>query len=48
MTERLRLLDALAEPLARAHAEIAPEEAAAGRLGLRYATNAPAPRRDAA
>jgi DNA replication and repair protein RecF len=41
VAERLRLLDALAEPLARAHAEIAPEEAAAGRLGLRYATNAP-------
>jgi DNA replication and repair protein RecF len=41
VAERLRTLDALAEPLARAHAEIAPEEAAAGRLGLRYATNAP-------
>jgi DNA replication and repair protein RecF len=41
VTERLRTLDALAEPLARAHAEIAPEEAAAGRLALRYATNAP-------
>ncbi|HEY6057493.1 MAG TPA: DNA replication and repair protein RecF [Candidatus Limnocylindrales bacterium] len=39
--ERLRLLDELAEPLARAHAEIAPEETAAGRLGLRYETNAP-------
>jgi DNA replication and repair protein RecF len=41
VAERLRLLDALAEPLASAHAEIAPEEAAAGRLGLRYSTNAP-------
>jgi DNA replication and repair protein RecF len=41
VTERLRTLDALAEPLARAHAEIAPEEAAAGRLALHYATNAP-------
>ncbi|HLQ47608.1 MAG TPA: DNA replication and repair protein RecF [Candidatus Dormibacteraeota bacterium] len=40
--ERLRLLADLAEPLARAHAEIAPEEAAAARLVVRYATNAPA------
>lgn len=40
--ERLRLLADLAEPLARAHAEIAPEEAAAARLIVRYATNAPA------
>ena len=39
--ERLRVLEAVAGPLARAHAEIAPEEAAAGRLGLRYTTNAP-------
>jgi DNA replication and repair protein RecF len=39
---RLRLLDDLALPLARAHAEIAPEEAAASRLAIRYATNAPA------
>ena len=31
----------LAGPLAAAHAEIAPDEAAAGRLTLRYATNAP-------
>ena len=30
-----------AEPLAAAHAEIAPDEAAAARLTLRYATNAP-------
>ena len=40
--ERLRLLGDLAAPLAAAHAEIAPEEAAAARLTLRYATNAPA------
>ena len=39
---RLRLLDDLAGPLARAHAEIAPDEAAASRLRIRYATNAPA------
>ena len=39
---RLRLLADLAAPLARAHAEIAPDEAAAARLGLRYATNAEA------
>jgi len=49
--ERLRLLRELAEPLARAHAEIAPDEAAAGRLTLTYATNAAAlpgePPRDA-
>ena len=32
--ERQRLLEALAGPLAAAHAEIAPEEAAAERLGL--------------
>jgi DNA replication and repair protein RecF len=42
VTERLRLLAELADPLARAHAEIAPDEAAAGRLILRYETNAPA------
>jgi DNA replication and repair protein RecF len=36
---RLELLDALALPLAAAHAEIAPGE---GRLTLRYSTNAPA------
>jgi DNA replication and repair protein RecF len=42
VAERLRLLADLAEPLARAHAEIAPEEAAASRLVVRYATNAPA------
>jgi DNA replication and repair protein RecF len=39
--ERLNVLATLAEPLARAHAEIAPEEAGAA-LGLRYETNAPA------
>jgi DNA replication and repair protein RecF len=38
---RLALLDALAAPLARAHAEIAPEEAGSA-LALRYETNAPA------
>jgi DNA replication and repair protein RecF len=41
VTERLRLLETLAGPLAAAHAEIAPDEAAEARLGLRYATNAP-------
>ena len=39
---RLRLLNDLAAPLARAHAEIAPDEAATTRLATRYATNAPA------
>ena len=39
--ERRRLLATIAEPLAAAHAEIAPDEAAAERLTLRYATNAP-------
>jgi DNA replication and repair protein RecF len=42
VTERLRLLAELAEPLARAHAEIAPDEAGAARLELGYVTNAPA------
>jgi DNA replication and repair protein RecF len=37
---RLRVLDELAEPLRAAHAEIAPDEAAAG-LALHYVTNAP-------
>ena len=41
VAERRRLLDTLAEPLAAAHAEIAPDEAASERLTLRYATNAP-------
>jgi DNA replication and repair protein RecF len=39
--ERQRLLAALAEPLAAAHAEIAPDEAAADALALGYSTNAP-------
>jgi DNA replication and repair protein RecF len=39
---RHELLRLLAPPLAAAHAEIAPEEAAAGALGLAYVTNAPA------
>jgi DNA replication and repair protein RecF len=42
VADRLRLLDELAVPLARAHAEIAPDEAARSRLVVRYATNAPA------
>ncbi|HYL40072.1 MAG TPA: DNA replication/repair protein RecF [Candidatus Binatus sp.] len=37
---RHRLLAELAGPLAAAHAEIAPEEATHGSLGLRYVTNA--------
>lgn len=41
VAERHRLLAALEGPLAAAHAEIAPEEASAGRLTLRYQTNAP-------
>jgi DNA replication and repair protein RecF len=41
VSERRQLLDVLAEPLAAAHAEIAPDEAAAARLTLRYETNAP-------
>jgi DNA replication and repair protein RecF len=41
VAERLRLLDVLASPVAEAHAEIAPDEAPRGRLGLRYETNAP-------
>ena len=48
---RHRLLDRLARPLAAAHAEIAPEEGAAGALELSYVTNAPTapgePARDA-
>ena len=39
---RLRLLGDLATPLAAAHAEIAPDEAGAASLAIRYATNAPA------
>lgn len=38
VASRLRLLDELAEPLAAAHAEIAPGE---GRLGVSYVSNAP-------
>jgi DNA replication and repair protein RecF len=41
VAERLRLLDDLRGPLANAHAEIAPDEAAAARLAVTYATNAP-------
>jgi DNA replication and repair protein RecF len=41
VVDRLRLLDELADPLAGAHAEIAPDEAARSRLIVRYATNAP-------
>jgi len=39
---RHRLLEALAGPLAAAHAEIAPDEGDRGPLGLQYLTNAPA------
>ncbi|HEY8437773.1 MAG TPA: DNA replication/repair protein RecF [Candidatus Limnocylindrales bacterium] len=39
---RLRLLEDLAEPLAHAHAEIAPDEAGFARLRVGYVTNAPA------
>jgi DNA replication and repair protein RecF len=39
---RHALLERLASPLADAHREIAPEEAAVGALGLEYLTNAPA------
>ena len=42
VAERLRLLADLAGPLARAHAEIAPDEAGAARLAIGYVTNAPA------
>jgi DNA replication and repair protein RecF len=41
VSERLRLLGDLAGPLARAHAEIAPDEAGVARLTVSYATNAP-------
>ena len=41
VAERLRLLEALSEPLAAAHAEIAPDEGAEAALGVRYVTNAP-------
>jgi DNA replication and repair protein RecF len=39
--ERHRLLRSIAEPLASAHAEIAPDEAATAALTARYQTNAP-------
>jgi len=39
---RHELLRRLAAPIAEAHREIAPEEGAAGQLGLSYETNAPA------
>jgi DNA replication and repair protein RecF len=39
---RFELLAQLAGPIRAAHAEIAPDEAAAGALGLEYVTNAPA------
>jgi DNA replication and repair protein RecF len=42
VTERRRLLEVLAGPLAAAHAEIAPDEAASAQLTLAYSTNAPA------
>ena len=41
VAERRRLLEVIAGPLAAAHAEIAPDEAAAAGLTLRYASNAP-------
>jgi DNA replication and repair protein RecF len=42
LATRHDLLEQLSSPLAAAHAEIAPEEAAAGALALEYVTNAPA------
>jgi DNA replication and repair protein RecF len=42
VADRLRVLEELAEPIAAAHAEIAPEEARRSRLLVRYATNAAA------
>jgi len=41
VAQRLHLLDELAGPLAAAHAEIAPDEAADSALRTRYVTNAP-------
>ncbi len=41
LAARHRLLAAIAVPLARAHAEIAPDEASFAALGVRYVTNAP-------
>ena len=42
VSERLRVLAEMAGPVARAHAEIAPDEARADGLTVRYVTNAPA------
>lgn len=42
VADRLGVLERLAEPLARAHAEIAPDEAAEAAMGIHYQTNAPA------
>ena len=42
VAQRLQLLAELADPLAAAHAEIAPDEAAESALRIRYVTNAPA------
>ena len=41
VAERLRALEDLGPPLARAHAEIAPEETGGAGLTIRYSTNAP-------
>jgi DNA replication and repair protein RecF len=41
VAQRHQLLEAIAEPLRRAHAEIAPEESGADGLTARYETNAP-------
>jgi DNA replication and repair protein RecF len=41
VAERRRLLEDLAEPVAQAHREIAPDEAGAARLTIGYVTNAP-------
>lgn len=42
VAERLALLADVRQPIAGAHAEIAPEEARSGPLAIRYETNAPA------
>jgi DNA replication and repair protein RecF len=42
VADRLHLLEQMAGPIAAAHTEIAPDEAAAATLGVRYSTNAPA------
>jgi DNA replication and repair protein RecF len=41
VSERLRLLEELAEPLHLTHAEIAPDEAATARLSVAYRSNVP-------